>query len=68
MEKILVPTDFAKPSQAAVKYAETIALKTKAELVLLHIVELSTSDSFNVEGEASAGGNMFDKLFAMLLL
>ncbi|MDG2194856.1 MAG: universal stress protein [Polaribacter sp.] len=40
MKKILVPIDFSKQSEYAIKLAETIAKKTEAEVHLLHMVEL----------------------------
>ncbi len=36
--KILIPTDFSKPSKVAVQYAAAMAKKLKSELVLLHVV------------------------------
>jgi len=40
MKKILVPIDFSKQSNYAIKLAAKIAKKTKAEIYLLHMVEL----------------------------
>lgn len=40
MKKILVPTDFSDHAFNAVKAAASIARKTNAELLLLHIIEL----------------------------
>jgi nucleotide-binding universal stress UspA family protein len=40
MKKILVPVDFSVPSQEAVKFAVSLASKSKGEVKLLHIVEL----------------------------
>lgn len=51
MKRILVPTDFSKPSQLAVETAADIARKAGAELILLHVIEEATGSSFNVEGE-----------------
>ncbi|MGY0408319.1 MAG: universal stress protein [Polaribacter sp.] len=42
MKKILVPIDFSKPSEYATKMAARIALKTKATVYLLHMIELPT--------------------------
>ena len=39
MSKIIVPTDFTKAADVAVKQALVIALKAHAELVLLHVVD-----------------------------
>jgi nucleotide-binding universal stress UspA family protein len=52
MKTILVPTDFSTTAQAAVNVAAGIALKTGADLVLLHVVEDVGEDSFSVSGEA----------------
>ncbi len=40
MKKILVPTDFSEHAFNAIKTAASIARKTGAELLLLHIIEL----------------------------
>ncbi len=40
MKKILVPVDFSLPSQEAVKFAVSLATKSRGEIKLLHIVEL----------------------------
>jgi universal stress protein A len=37
--RILVPTDFSEPSDAALEYARTLAAKFGASLHLLHVVE-----------------------------
>ena len=39
ISKILCPTDFSEHSEYALKYARKIAILTKAELQLLHVVE-----------------------------
>ena len=39
IRKILCPTDFSEHSEYALKYALEIAILTKAELQLLHVVE-----------------------------
>lgn len=67
MKKIIVPTDFSKPSQLAIDAAADIARKAKAELVLLHVIEEATGGSFNVEGEAMYG-DAENKLFTVKLI
>ena len=42
MKKILVPIDFSKQSEYAIKLAEVIAKKTAAEVHLLHMMALLT--------------------------
>ncbi len=42
MKKILVPTDFSKPSEHASKLASTIAKNSDSEIHLLHMIELPT--------------------------
>ncbi|CAM1359513.1 Nucleotide-binding universal stress protein, UspA family [Tenacibaculum sediminilitoris] len=42
MKKILVPTDFSKPSEYASKLASEIAKKANSEVHLLHMIELPT--------------------------
>jgi nucleotide-binding universal stress UspA family protein len=68
MKKILVPTDFSKPAEWAMEVATGIAKKAKGEIVLLHIVEQPTSESFNVEGQVSVGESWEDKLFTLKLI
>jgi nucleotide-binding universal stress UspA family protein len=69
MKKILVPTDFSKPAQIAVDVAADIAKKSKAEIVLLHVVEEASGGSFNIEGQVSASSeNWEDKIYTMKLI
>lgn len=42
MKKILVPCDFSQTAVEAVKFASTVAQKSKGEVVLLHTIELPT--------------------------
>jgi nucleotide-binding universal stress UspA family protein len=68
MKKILVPTDFSKPAQIAVEVARDIALKSGAEITLLHVIEEATGGSFNVEGQVSLEGGMEERMFTMALI
>jgi nucleotide-binding universal stress UspA family protein len=68
MKKILVPTDFSKPAKLATDVAVAIAKKAKAQIVLLHILEQPTSESFKVTAEAVGGDSMEEKLFTMKLI
>jgi nucleotide-binding universal stress UspA family protein len=68
MKKILVPTDFSRPAQWALEVATNIAKKAKGQIVLLHIVEQPTSESFNVEGQIAMGQGWEDKLFTLKLI
>jgi nucleotide-binding universal stress UspA family protein len=68
MKKILVPTDFSKPAQWALEVATGIAKKAKGQIILLHIVEQPTSESFNAEGQVFEGEGWEDKLFTMKLI
>jgi nucleotide-binding universal stress UspA family protein len=68
MKRILVPTDFSKPSQIAIETAADIAKKANAELILLHVVEEASGDSFNVEGEMNTSGNWEDRIFTLKLI
>src|SRR6185295_17428887 len=67
MKKILVPTDFSKPSIIAAEVAVDIAEKYGADVIFLNVVEEATGGSFNVEGEASKG-NMEDRLFTFKMI
>jgi nucleotide-binding universal stress UspA family protein len=68
MKKILVPIDFSKPSQWALEVATGIARKAKGQIILLHVVEQPTSESFNVEGQIFDGEGWEDKLFTLKLI
>lgn len=68
MKKILVPTDFSKPAQWALEIATDIAKKVKGQIILLHIVEQPTSESFNVEGQVVSDEGWEDKLFTFKLI
>ncbi len=67
-EKILVPTDFSKAAQWALEVAAEIAKKAAAEIILLHIVEQPTKESFNVEGQVGDHDSWEDRLFTFKLL
>ncbi|WP_396198163.1 universal stress protein [Flavobacterium sp.] len=53
MKTILVPTDFSKHAENALKVAAQIAKKNNGEIILLHMLELSSSgnDSLNTSHE-----------------
>lgn len=68
MKRILVPTDFSKAAQIAVETACDIALKSGAQLILLHVVEAVTGGSYNVEGEVPYGNDSEERLFTMKLI
>jgi nucleotide-binding universal stress UspA family protein len=53
MKKILVPTDFSKSAQDSADVAADIARRSGATMILLHVVEEVTGDSFNVKGVVS---------------
>jgi len=44
--KILVPVDFSENAANALKYAVSLAQKTQAELVVLHVTQKEEVDSF----------------------
>lgn len=67
MKKILVPTDFSKGSVIALEVAFDIAKKAGSEIVLLHVVEEATSDSFRISGEWQKD-DWQDRLFTYKLL
>ena len=67
MKKILVPTDFSKPSIIALEVAVDIAKKYGADVIFLNVVEEATDGSFNVGGEVSKG-NMEDRLFTLKMI
>ncbi|HWP23713.1 MAG TPA: universal stress protein [Candidatus Binatia bacterium] len=46
LAKILVPVDFSEDSAEALQYAASLAEKTKAQLVALHVAQKRDADSF----------------------
>ena len=46
VRKILVPIDFSEDSADGLKYAVSLAQKTQAELIVLHVTQKSEADSF----------------------
>jgi nucleotide-binding universal stress UspA family protein len=68
MKRILVPTDFSKSAQIAIEVASDIAKKANAELVLLHVVEELSGNSFNIEGQVETSDNWEEKIFTMKLI
>lgn len=55
MKTILVPVDFSKPSENALKVAAQLAKKNNGKIVVLHVVELAESlfgtEQFNVDNQ-----------------
>lgn len=68
MKRILVPTDFSKPSQIAIDVATDIARKANSEIILLHIIEEASGSSFNVSGQIDLEGGWENKIFTMRLI
>ena len=68
MKRILVPTDFSPAAQTAADVAASIARKENAQLILLHVIELPSDDSYNVEGEVLTIENWEEKIFSMKLI
>lgn len=67
MKKILVPTDFSKPSIVAAEVAVDIAKKAGSEVIFLNVVEEASDGSFNVEGQVAQGG-WEDRLFTFKMI
>lgn len=55
MKTILVPVDFSKPSENALKVASKLAIKNNSRILVLHVVELAESlfgsEQFNVDNQ-----------------
>jgi nucleotide-binding universal stress UspA family protein len=62
MKKIIIPTDFSERTESALIAAKEIALKTLAEVVLLHCVEAPNESSFTTTGEVMAP-DIMDRVF-----
>lgn len=54
MKRILVPTDFSKYSEEALKVAVQIAKKNNSEIILLHILELPHQASDFISGSGKS--------------
>lgn len=67
MKKILVPVDFSRTSITALETAFDIAKKDGADIIVLHVVEEATPDSYRISGEWQRG-NWEDKLYTFRLL
>ena len=51
MKRILIPTNFSPQASWAIEVAAYLARRSNAELVLLHVVEYPTTESFDTDGE-----------------
>jgi nucleotide-binding universal stress UspA family protein len=60
IRKILVPTDFSSQAENAVQAAIILAKKAKAEIILLHVIELSNSQTINSSGGPSNEASFTD--------
>lgn len=60
MSRILVPTDFSEPSQAAVRYGLKLAAAAEGEVILLHVVEGPSTRSYTVGGHSRAPRDSID--------
>ena len=61
MKRILVPIDFSKYSEEALKVAAQIARKNNSEIILLHLLELPHQGSDSIGGGGSIPEIMFFK-------
>jgi nucleotide-binding universal stress UspA family protein len=68
MKKILVPTDFSRPAKLATEVAVEIAKKARAEIVLLHVIEVPSDESFNTDAQVSQSDDWEDKLFTLKMI
>lgn len=60
MKRILVPTDFSKESENAIQTAMPIAQAFNATIVLLHVLEVSSLESFCEEGSETSEEEVHD--------
>ena len=49
MKRILIPTNFSPQASWAIEVAAYLARRSNAELVLLHVVEYPTMESFDTD-------------------
>ncbi len=67
MKSILVPTDFSFESTNALDFAMQLALKTNAEIKLLHVIEFP-SRSFKITRDVQAGIRALGNVYADQLM
>jgi nucleotide-binding universal stress UspA family protein len=60
MKRILVPTDFSKESENAIQTAIPIAQAFNATIVLLHVLEVSSLESFSKEDSPASEAEVKD--------
>jgi nucleotide-binding universal stress UspA family protein len=62
MKRILVPTDFSMEAENAIQTSIPIAQAFKATLVLLHVLEVSSKDSFSESSVTDSGVMVSDTI------
>jgi len=62
MKKIIVPIDFSETSEFALQVAASIAKKQKAELLVLHMLEMAGNFLSKTDGEQQAAAAYFFKI------
>jgi len=68
MKTILVPTDFAAEAKLALQAASNLAIRFKATLIVLHVIEGAGEGSFNVEGESAGSSSWENRLFNLKMI
>lgn len=68
MKTVLVPIDFSDSTKNVIEAAVDIAQKVKGSVILLHVVEVDESGSFNVESEVDTSISWGDRLFDKTLI
>ena len=68
MKKILIPTDFSEPAQWAVTAAKDIAMRSGAEIILLHVVEQQRKNSFNAQAQIKMVEDWEERCFTRELI
>jgi len=68
MKKILIPTDFSGPATWAVAAAKDIAMRSGAEIILLHVVEQQRKESFNAQGQIEMIEDWEERIFTSKLI
>jgi nucleotide-binding universal stress UspA family protein len=68
MKKILIPTDFSEPAKWAVSAAKDIAMRSGAEIILLHVVEQQRKDSFKAQGQIEMIEDWEERIFTSKLI
>lgn len=68
MKSILVPTDFSEQAENALDFAAQIAEKSSAKVLLLHVLEHPSDNSFNSMGIATTDNDPMENIYLIKMM